>query len=58
MLAHDFASLAVGGLFLGHLYLAVLHPATRHAMRGITTGDVDRAWAERHHAKWARDADG
>jgi formate dehydrogenase subunit gamma len=39
-------------LLVGHLYLAVLHPATRHALRGMTTGSVDRRWAQRHHAKW------
>jgi formate dehydrogenase subunit gamma len=40
-------------VLLGHLYLAVIHPRTRHALRGMTAGDVDRAWAEHHHAKWA-----
>ena len=39
-------------LLLGHLYLAVIHPATRHALRGITLGTVDEDWAARHHAKW------
>jgi formate dehydrogenase subunit gamma len=40
-------------LLLGHLYLAVLHPATRHALRGITRGTVRSDWAATHHAKWA-----
>jgi cytochrome b subunit of formate dehydrogenase len=39
-------------LVAGHIYLAVLHPATRGALRGMTLGDVDRDWASRHHAKW------
>jgi formate dehydrogenase subunit gamma len=39
-------------LLLGHLYLAVIHPATRHALRGITAGSVSEEWAARHHAKW------
>ena len=39
-------------LVAGHLYLAVLHPATRHALRGMTLGDVDEDWAREHHAKW------
>jgi len=39
------------------LYLAVLHPATRHALRGMTLGDVDREWALEHHRKWAESAD-
>ncbi len=32
-------------LLAGHLYLAVLHPATRHALRGITVGTVSEEWA-------------
>jgi formate dehydrogenase subunit gamma len=39
-------------LLAGHLYLAVLHPATRHALRGITVGTVSEKWAADHHAKW------
>jgi formate dehydrogenase subunit gamma len=39
-------------LLVGHLYLAVIHPATRHALRGITVGTVSEEWAARHHAKW------
>ena len=54
VLVHDFASLAIGFLVMGHLYLAAFHPATRHAMRGMVQGDVDRSWAEQHHATWAR----
>ena len=49
---HDtlmFASLA---LLVGHLYLAVIHPTTRHALRGITRGDVREDWARKHHSKW------
>jgi formate dehydrogenase subunit gamma len=41
-----------GALLLGHLYLAVLHPRTRHALRGMTRGDVRVDWARVHHAKW------
>lgn len=37
----------------GHLYLALLHPATRHALRGMTLGTVREDWARRHHSKWA-----
>jgi len=39
-------------LLVGHLYLALIYPATRHALRGMTTGSVRRDWAQRHHAKW------
>jgi formate dehydrogenase subunit gamma len=49
---HDslmFLSLA---LLVGHLYLAVIYPSTRHALRGITAGTVREDWARAHHAKW------
>ena len=39
-------------LLIGHLYLAVIHPTTRHALRGITLGTVNEEWAARHHGKW------
>ena len=39
-------------LLLGHLYLAVIHPATRHALHGITAGTVSEEWAAQHHPKW------
>lgn len=39
-------------LLLGHLYLAVIHPTTRHSLRGITLGTVREDWAARHHPRW------
>jgi len=44
-------------IVLGHLYLAVIHPATRHALRGMTLGSVRADWARRHHAKWRPSGD-
>lgn len=38
----------------GHLYLSLVHPTTRHALRGMIKGDVRAEWAAAHHAKWAR----
>jgi formate dehydrogenase subunit gamma len=55
ILVHDWATWIAVPLVLGHLYLAVLHPATRHSLRGITLGTVRRDWAHRHHAKWNPD---
>lgn len=40
-------------VFAGHLYLAVLHPATRHAVRGMLWGRVRRSWVGHHHAAWS-----
>ena len=52
VIVHDWGTLILMFLVAGHLYLAVLHPATRHALRGMTLGDVDEDWAREHHAKW------
>jgi formate dehydrogenase subunit gamma len=56
VMVHDWGTLALMVLVAGHLYLAVLHPATRHALRGMTLGDVDEDWARRHHSKWVERA--
>ena len=39
-------------LLVGHLYLAVIHPTTRHSLRGMTRGTVDEDWARWHHPNW------
>ncbi|HET7568100.1 MAG TPA: cytochrome b/b6 domain-containing protein [Gaiellaceae bacterium] len=49
---HDGLLYASLVLLVGHLYLAVLHPATRHALRGMTVGTVREEWAREHHARW------
>jgi len=50
---HDMLMFASLALLVGHLYLAVIHPTTRHSLRGITRGDVREDWARQHHSKWA-----
>ena len=52
VVVHDAVMVVSLLLLVGHLYLALIHPTTRHALRGITTGDVDESWARRHHPKW------
>jgi len=52
VILHDGLMYAALALLVGHLYLAVIHPATRHALRGITVGTVSEEWARRHHGKW------
>lgn len=49
---HDGLAFGAFVLLVGHLYLAVIHPATRHALRGMTVGTVSEDWAARHHSKW------
>ena len=49
---HNIAGVAIIVLVCGHLYMAVLNPGTRHALRGVTTGSVDIEWARQHHPAW------
>jgi len=53
LLVHDGLMYVFLVLLVGHLYLAIIHPSTRHALRGITLGTVREDWARRHHSKWA-----
>lgn len=52
ILLHDGLMYAAFVLVTGHLYLAVVYPRTRHALRGITLGSVREDWARAHHRKW------
>ena len=50
---HDAATLIGLGLVTGHLFLALVWPTTRPALRGIVRGTVRADWARRHHAGWS-----
>jgi formate dehydrogenase subunit gamma len=52
VILHDGLMYIALGLLVAHLYLAVIHPATRHALRGMTAGTVSEEWATHHHPKW------
>jgi formate dehydrogenase subunit gamma len=52
VILHDGLMYVSLALLLGHLYLTLIHPATRHSLRGMTLGTVDAEWAQRHHSKW------
>ncbi len=55
IMAHDWATWIAVPLVIGHLYMAMVNPTTRHSMRGIVLGTVRRDWAKRHHPKWERE---
>ena len=57
IVAHDWATWIAVPLIVGHLYLALLNPSSRHSLRGMTLGSVRRDWAARHHAKWERECE-
>lgn len=52
ILVHDGLMYVSLVLLVGHLYLALIYPSTRHALRGMAVGSVRRDWAREHHAKW------
>ena len=49
---HDGLFFVAFALLVGHLFLALIYPATRHALRGMVVGTVREDWATRHHSKW------
>jgi formate dehydrogenase-N gamma subunit len=42
-------------LIAGHIFMAVVNPSTRHALRGMTLGSVDREWAAHHFPRWVEE---
>jgi formate dehydrogenase subunit gamma len=54
---HGPFALATGVLAAGHIFMAVINPSTRHALRGMTLGSVDRTWAAEHHPRWVEQVD-
>ena len=50
---HDVLMFTSVAIVAGHLYLAVINPATRPALRGMVLGTVREDWAAAHHTKWA-----
>lgn len=56
--AHLALALAWLPAFAGHFWLAVLNPGTRHALRGMVLGRVDRDWALHHHPRWVAEVTG
>ena len=57
VILHDGLTFAALALLVGHLYLALIHPATRHALRGMTLGSVSEEWAREHHPRWIDSGD-
>ena len=53
LLVHDWLMYVSFFLFVGHFFLAVAYPRTRHSLNGMTRGWVREDWALEHHRKWA-----
>jgi len=54
---HDGLMFVALALLVGHLYLALIHPATRHSLRGMTLGEVREDWARVHYPQWVSDTE-
>lgn len=54
---HDACTFVAMALVAGHLYLALVHEPTRPALRGMTNGRVEAAFAREHHAAWTPEPD-
>ena len=50
--SHKLGTIALSVLVAGHLYMALVNRATRPALRGMLTGQVDRKWAREHYPRW------
>ncbi|MFD9631925.1 cytochrome b/b6 domain-containing protein [Streptomyces violascens] len=51
---HDWLSLAVGIVVIGHVWMAFGDPEAR---RGMRTGSVERPWVKREHPLWEPESD-
>lgn len=49
---HTYLAYFAMAVFLGHLFLSTVYPATRKGFMGIINGSVDRDWAQDHHPAW------
>jgi formate dehydrogenase gamma subunit len=54
-LMHFFMALMAVPLIFGHLYMALINPASRVGLHGMISGFVDRQWAKHHYRRWYRD---
>jgi len=55
LLVHDWLMYVSFLLFLGHLFLTLVYPKTRHSLNGMTHGWVEEDWAREHHRKWVEE---
>lgn len=54
-LLHFFMAVMAVPLISGHLYMALINPASRVGLPGMISGLVDRHWAKHHYRRWYRE---
>jgi len=52
---HSISALALGGIIIAHLFLALLHPGSKESIKGMLGGSVSKQWATDHHALWVEE---
>ncbi|MBE3572420.1 MAG: cytochrome b/b6 domain-containing protein [Moorella humiferrea] len=52
---HSAGALLMGGVLLGHVYLALGHPNSRESINGMLSGKVSAKFAREHHGRWYRE---
>ncbi|MDK2895566.1 MAG: formate dehydrogenase subunit gamma [Moorella sp. (in: firmicutes)] len=52
---HSAGALVMGGVILGHIYLALGHPNSRESINGMLSGKVAARFAREHHGRWYRE---
>ncbi len=50
--AHNWALLLILPVIVGHIFLALIHPATNPSLYAMLVGKVEERYARRHHPKW------
>ncbi|MEW6622306.1 MAG: cytochrome b/b6 domain-containing protein [Bacillota bacterium] len=49
---HAAGAMFGGAVFLGHVYLSLVHPGSRESIKGMIFGTVSKQFAKEHHALW------
>src|SRR5438445_11505412 len=52
LIVHDWLMYISFFLLLGHLYLSLIHPSTRHSLSAVTRGWVRQDWSLHQHPPW------
>jgi len=52
---HAAGAMVMGGVILGHIYLALGHPNSRESINGMLSGMVTAQFAREHHGRWYRE---
>lgn len=49
---HDLSMIFMTTALIGHLYLSLIHPESRVALKGMVKGYVPKGFAKSHHGAW------